>query len=389
MDDGRDAVLAAVHEALAGAAWAGVREPVVDPGCPTTGDVDVLVFDDVPALRPERRRVAAAGRPLLLDLVRLPAAALDGGAGFATQGLLLHRLMTSRPVVEQPASAAAVAGIRALAGRDDVRGARLAGFLTLGGDAVREVGITWDFPSLAILWSAIAQVASVAAMVDAAGGYCPNVYTRPLDHLRRLDAEHGTGLTGAFVAAARLDADPRAAARRLEALHAAVASRCPEPSWPPVMRAATRAEYRYFAAADELAARVASAAELAARGDVPSAVFYLRFHAVMLARLPMVARCAREGRDVSFVRPERAVARVLAEECPEALRALEAVLGGERPPDVADVLAGLEAAASARRRCLAFLRERGHDLGAMPPWAPCRPPPGAARANVCATRALR
>jgi hypothetical protein len=141
------------------------------------------------------------------------------------------------------------------------------------------------------------------------------------------------------------------------------------------MRSATRAEYRYFASADELALRLALARELHARGDAAAALFYLRFHAVMLARVPMVARCAREGRDVSFVRPERAVRRVLAEECPAALEPLRAALGGGAPVDVAAVEASLAAALALRSTCLDVLTAHGHDLDGMPPWEPCRPAP--------------
>jgi hypothetical protein len=141
------------------------------------------------------------------------------------------------------------------------------------------------------------------------------------------------------------------------------------------MRSATRAEYRYFAAKDELVLRVRAAREMLARGDQASALFYLRFHSYMLARIPMVHRCAREGRNVSFVRPERAVRRILAEECPEILEPLRYMLGGGRTFGVADVQASLSETLRLYRRTLGELKRYGYDLDPLPPWEPYQPVP--------------
>lgn len=369
-------VVAAIREELAHVQYACVRDPLLDRDCPDTSDVDVLVFDDVDDLVPERRRLGpASGSRLVLDLLRVPARSIDDPAAFATAGLLVHRLLGSRPIVVREPFGAAVERVRTLAARTDVHTRRLGGFLDMGVHTVREVGITWDFPELALLWSAIAQIACAAAMIDATGELCPNIYTRPLEHLRAFERRFGPELVRPFVAAARLNADPAAAVAPLERIQAVVARRFPEPAWPPNMRAGTRAEYRYFSARDELALRVATARELQARGDAPAGLFYLRFHAYMLARVPMVAGCARDGRNVTFIRPERAVRRVLEAECPEIVDDLRAVLGGGERLGVADVVASLEATARLRRVCLEFLLEHGHDLRSQPAWEPCRPPP--------------
>src|SRR4029077_18351750 len=72
-------------------------------------------------------------------------------------------------------------------------GARIAGILDLGFLTVREMGITWDFPALALFWLHVAYAACVAAIADAAGVLCPNVYSRPFDYARPLGGATGLG----------------------------------------------------------------------------------------------------------------------------------------------------------------------------------------------------
>lgn len=372
--------VAALRELLPGAVYACVREPVVDPACPHASDIDVLVFDDSDALVPQRTTiVAGTGARRSVDLLRVPAALLQDPSALAGYGLIAHRLLAGREIAASPPFAELAARTRQLATEPPARDQRIRGFLEMGAYTVREIGITWHFPELALLWSALAQAACCAAWIDVLGGTCSNVYTRPLAYLRSIEGVGGDGLEARFVAAARLDADFGAAARRLRRMHDTLVARVPEPDWPDDMRATTRAEFRYFAAREELDFRLAAAHEMRERGDARAGLFYLRFHGYMLARIPMVARCAREGRDVSFVRPERAVRRTLQDECPEILEDLRALLGGEESCSVADVQRSLAVTLALRRTCVSSLEARGCELGVPTTWEPCRPPPDGGR----------
>ncbi len=71
------------------------------------------------------------------------------------------------------------------------------------------------------------------------------------------------------------------------------------------MRAVTRAEYAYTLDARELDWRIQVAEEMADDGFPEAALYYLRFWAYSLARIPMVWQSALEGKDIPFLRPER------------------------------------------------------------------------------------
>ena len=164
-------------------------------------------------------------------------------------------------------------------------------------------------------------------------------------------------------------------------MHAVISERFPEPQWPAAMRQMTRFEYRYFSSAEELEWRLAVAEEMISRGSPPAAVFYLRFWAYVLARVPMVHQRAREGVDVSFVRPSKAIRPELERLCPEVLRDLSSVLGGDRELGRDDLSRSLEHLDRLRHRTLALLAARGFQLDGLRQWRPYEPvrrpaPPG-------------
>lgn len=343
------------------------RDPLIDSDLPDSSDLDLLVFADVPDLITERLRVDAAP----VDLLWVPAAALDGPERFARQGLMPHRLLQARLAFDAAGRGAAFAtAVHAIAREPTVHRERLANILNFGADVVREIGVTWDFPALARFWLQMARSACLAVMIDARGGLCPNVYTRPLPYLRALDREGATE----FTAELDLDDDVEALIATLGRMHTAVRVRCPA-ELPEVVRAGTRAEYRYFASADELAWRIGVAREMAARADAPSAVAYLRFWAYVLARIPMVHAVAMEGRSVSFLRPEREVRPALAELCPEILDDLTRALSGRRAVALADAARGLDTIRAIHQHALGTLREIDLAPTGVRAWQPFRPAP--------------
>lgn len=302
------------------------RDPLTDPTLPRTSDIDLLLFADVPALMPERLWAPAPLPPV--DLMWLPRETLKQPERLAGWGLIAHRLAGSR-LVAGPDEALVSGGQTALERLwlPQVRAARMNGLLEMGYATVLEVGVSWDFPQLALLWLQIAWCSLIAARADAQGRLVPNVYTRPFDALESLGKD--AGRLAEFpqwlaVAPAEL---PRLVAltRRI---HREVALRCPEPAWPDAYRADTRAEYRYYASARELEWRIDVALEMASIGQGTAAVLYLRFWAYSLARIPVVHRCVGLGESTSFGRPSRPMLGELQRSCPSILDDLREVLGG-------------------------------------------------------------
>jgi len=350
-----------------------VREPFFDARYPRTSDADVLAFADGDVLVPERMNLPPAEGTLPVDVIWLPRPLLAAAPALAGQGLVLHRLATSRLLHDADGMAARQqAAVLAAMREPGAQAARVEGFFEMGFLAVREIGVTWDLPSFALFWLHMAAAATLAAGADALGLFCPNVYTRPFDALRDVEAATGWRWRDRLVGALRLDADPEEAAiARLPALRDTVARRFPVPDWPPAMRETTRAEYGYFRDADELAWRIAVAREMTAAGDTAAAMHYLRFWAYCLARVPMVWEAAAAGRHVSFMRPERAVGPALRRICPEIIAPVDAILAGDGIGR-ADVEAALAVVMALRADVLALLHDRGVRLADPKPWAPYR-----------------
>lgn len=350
------------------------RTPLIDPCFPDSTDLDLLVFGDVDGILPERLTGSRDSR-VRTDVVWLPRRSLADPSDLARQGLIAHRVLASQ-VVHDPTGYGTrqCERLRSEMYRQPGQTQRLIGFLDLGFSAVREIGVTWDFPALALFWLHMAAAACVAVMLDVSRQLCPNVYTRPLEHLRKVDAPD-RALERAFVTALRLDVGPSALAAPLRRIHRIVSRRFPEPEWPTVMRQATRYEYRYFGGTDELEWRLGVAEEMTGRGEGAAAVFYLRFWAYALARLPMVHQRAKEGVDVSFVRPERAVRPDLETHCPDILDDLSAVLGGPPPFDLAALSDSLTLLQDLRERAVSHVTAQGIELAGLRPWRPFKPPP--------------
>jgi hypothetical protein len=348
-----------------------VREPLVDPWCPATSDVDVLVLDESTELLPERR--ICEPERFGLDVVRLPLPGFDDSARMAAAGLLPHRLLSARLIHDPTGSGErARANVAAVFDSREARQQRLLGFLRLGADAVQEVGVTEDLPALGRFWLHMAFASLVATLADGFGLLCPNVYTRPFDYVAELERRSGLALEEPAVAALGLESAPERLVKPLTALFELVTRRFPEPDWPARMRQCTRYEYRYFSSQEELDYRIAVARELGAVGQPHAAVFSLRFWTWMLTCLPLVHARAREGIDVSFIRPQRAVGPDLALNCPEATPLVVELLGSD--VTVPHVNAAVAAMNELRRDVLARIARLGIVLDNPPVFKPFERP---------------
>ncbi len=147
-----------------------------------------------------------------------------------------------------------------------------------------------------------------------------------------------------------------------------ISSRYSEPVWPHAMRAVTRAEYAYTLDGRELEWRIQVAEEMADEGFPEAALYYLRFWAYSLARIPMVWQSALEGKDIPFLRPERRVKLALQELCPDVLEHLRTILGGEVPLD--QVHSGLENSIKWRALAVGPARSRGTHPQDVKQWRP-------------------
>ncbi len=349
-----------------------LREPAIDPSTPETSDLDLLVFGRVDDLLPERIFGRSSERPI--DVIWLPSGNLDDPEAFAKQGVLPHRLLSSRAVHDPTRRfEERMRLVEAAMFEPSVQSERLGAFLDLGFLTVRETGITRDFPPLALFYLHMAYAALIAALGDSTRTLCPNVYTRPFDYAPGLEDLTRLRLVGPFLSALRLEVELGRVIDALWRVHRVVSSRFPEPSWPDAVRSSTRYEYRYFLNREEAAWRIAAASEMARRGSPANAVFYLRLLAYSLARIPSVHRHALEGEDASFLRPRHAMGPELRALCPEILADLGLILGDEATP--AQVSRTLEDILRLKAETLLHLESRGISPPALREWSPFVPAP--------------
>jgi len=347
-----------------------VREPLLDLDFPATSDLDLMVIADVEELLPERLVNGSSHSTTPIDVIRLPRKLLHNCEELAQMGLVPHRLLSSRLVHDKTGKIGdELETLRLKLYEPKIHAQRLTGFLEMGFYTVREIGVTWDFPALALFWLHVGHAACVAAIVDGHRQFCANVYTRPLAYCRQLEAQGCMQIVESFVQALFLDTDVESLIAPLRRMHRVVHERFPEPDWPSNMRQMTRYEYRYFGSGAELDWRISVAREMARCGNHADAVFYLRFWAYSLARLPMVYHRALEGIDVSFMRPECKVLPDLQQHCPEILEDLSAILG---PPLLAttDINDSLGKLYELRELTLSFLKYHGIVLAGLRPWQP-------------------
>jgi hypothetical protein len=347
-----------------------LRTPIADRFCPTMQDLDLVVFGTVDGFRPERLW-APDGTPI--DLAWYPEPLLERPESLAQSGLAAHRFQCSQLLWD----AAGDANQRRQAFeqclyKPDIQANRIAVFQDIGYLTVREVGVTWDFPALALFWLQMGHAACVAAMADACRLACPNVFTRPFGSIEALDLAIVPGVRAQFVRTLRLDGDPLPLIAPLRRMHRLILARYARPEWPATMRQATRAEYEYAIAEAELEWRIGVARELIRHGHTEAAIHYLRFWAYSLARVPMVWNRASEGHDIAFLRPERPVLPDLQAHCPEIVPDLTAILGG--PITVDCVCSAVDQLAQLRRTTLDLLITRGIAPHATKEWRPHRPP---------------
>jgi len=369
----RRAVESAIAHDGAKAVAIQLRTPITDRVSPRAYDVDLMMFAALPAFLPERRHAAdPQGRSL--DITWYPQSLLEQPEKLAQLGLAAHRFMASEAVHDpQGLSAACRAAMQACFHRADIRAARWNVFLDVGWKTVREIGITWDFPELARFWLHMASSSCIALGIDGLGGFCPNVFTRPLPYLEEIEAQTGLALRAEVIETLGLDQAPEDTFAPLRRIHRVVSQRFAEPRWPDAMRKLTRAEYAYTIAADELEFRIAVARDMLAHGQPESALHYLRFWAYSLARIPMIHARAAEGVDAAFLQPETAVLPDLRQHCPEIVDDLRRVLAGGAEVDAAQVRRGIDSVVRLRDTLAGELRSRGFAMRPLPEWAPFRP----------------
>ncbi|MGA7158321.1 MAG: hypothetical protein WBY53_15845 [Acidobacteriaceae bacterium] len=317
---------------------------------------------------------ALNGTRAMADLTWLPWDWVSDPQIAATRGWLPHRLLSSTILHDLEGN---MIEYRRQIGlhmyRPNIQKQRLAVFLDTAFETVREIGITWDFPALALFWLHMGFAAVLATLLDGLRQLCPNVYTRPFDYIDAIDRKKIPGLRHQWIEALSLQANPEPMALSLKRIHAQISAKFPEPVWPENMRTGTRFEYRYWSSPEEIAWRISVAAEMARRGDSASAVFYLRFCAYAVARIPMVHACARAKQNVSFLRPECAVLPQLQNLAPEIVDDLESILGGTISLDSDEITKSLEMLLSFRDDSLSWLRARGAPTPELQDWKPYRP----------------
>lgn len=352
-----------------------IRNPPLDTRYPETSDIDYIVVADIEDIRSQRLNITDLhGARTMVDLTWIPRASISDPKIAATHGWIPHRLLSSSVVWDAGSDFALhCRKIERHMYDAEIQQKRAGIFLDTAFETVREVGITWDFPALALFWLHMGHAACLAAALDAMRLLCPNVFTRPFDYLREAEPRIQPGLRRRWMEALRLDADPMQLIPSLRRMHAVIASRFPEPEWLPEIRQGTRFEYRYWLSPQELDWRIRVASEMIRCGDSAAAVFYLRFCAYAIARIPIVHACSAQGVNVSFLRPEKAVLPELRRLIPEIVEDLGLVLAGSGEIDASAIREALSMLVDLRDNTLALLRACGSPVPEMKPWEPYQP----------------
>jgi hypothetical protein len=368
----QDSILQVTKAVASRAAGLLIRDPAVDPRCPDSSDLDFVVLADIAEMRSERLSLVTAGAgPVLADLTWLPWAWVVNPEEAATRGWVPHRLLSSNVVWDEGREIATLCdAIAQHMARPEIQSRRVSVFLDTGFQAVREIGITWDFPALGMFWLHMAYAACLAALADGLHMLCPNIFTRPFDHLDRVELNGHPGLRLRWIEALRLDDELEPLVERLLRCHALMSSRFPEPCWPASIREGVRFEYRYWVSHQELAWRIRTARELALRGDCAAAVFHLRFCAYAVARLPVVHERALEGISGSFLRPEKAMLPDLKRLAPEIIDDLSLMLAGPGVLLASNVKISIDNLLDFRGNVCASLVAQGIPIAPLKTWAP-------------------
>lgn len=352
-----------------------IRNPPIDVRFPDTSDLDFMVLAEMDDLRSERLYLAASGGTCTMtDVTWVPWAWVSNSEIAATRGWVPHRLLSSNLVWDAGRGIAQhCQEIGRHMYRPEIQEKRTGVFLDIAYQTVREIGITWDFPALALFWQHMAHTACLAAMLDGMRRLCPNVYTRPFDYIDEVERRTQPGLRAQWIETLHLDADLTQIILCLRRIHAIIAAKFPEPDWPASIRTGNRFEYRYWLSPKEVDWRIRVALEMVRRGDSAAAVFYLRFCAYAVARIPMVHARSCEGRDVSFLRPETAVLPELQRLVPEVIEDLDLILAGTRGLDVDAVNRSLSMLGNLRDSTITCLREHGVPVPDLKAWEPYQP----------------
>ncbi|MED5619112.1 hypothetical protein [Ideonella sp. BN130291] len=355
-----------------------LEQLLVAPGEPErahrrAADFDAVFFDaDATELQVQRR---IGPRPFpTIDLIRLPPTLLQDPAAVARMGLIAHRVVMAGALCPGSAADVLQRGVLAQWQQPGPRGARVAGFLEMVRLTVREVGAAADCPPLARFFLHMAHAALMAAALDAAAQTCPNVFTRAPLYAQAAGERLGVPLQHTLPAALGLLGSPAAMEAPLLQLQRLARRRCPPPAWPAAMRDGTRSEFAYWRAPAEITSRIAAARVMAAEGDAPAAVFYLRYAAWSLVRLAMVHRRAVEGHahHVSFIRPECAVLPDLLAHHAPLVEPWLAVFDGDNDCDAAATEAALSHLLALREPMAVHLARCGLAIE-LPEWRPWRP----------------
>jgi hypothetical protein len=353
-----------------------IRDPVMDTHCPLTSDIDVLAFREDAGLLPERLYLSELPDAPMLDVIWLSKNALRDPEQFAQYGLLPHRLLSSKIIYDKEGFIShSRKAVQKKMYQPDIQLKRIMGILQLADETVREIGVTWDFPAMALFWLHMSYTVCLAAVCDGMRIQCPNMYTRPFNFMADIEEKYQPVMKRIFIDALHLEARPIKAINLLRSIHKHVSARYPEPEWQENMREDTRYEYRYFLSEEELKWRIQVAEEMVSRGNPYAAVYYLRFWAYALSRIPMVYHRAQEGIDVSFLRPERAMRPDLEKNCPEVLDDLAEILSGQSQVTINDITHSLDMLFTFRDKTLDILISQGIELSEVPEWQPFKPPP--------------
>jgi hypothetical protein len=373
--DVREAVALVIDEVGSSARGILIRNPPLDVRLRDASDLDFLILADIDDMRVERLRVPLRlGLHNLIDLTWLPWHWVSNPESAAALGWIPHRLLSSVVVWESDGSTSEYCRmVHENMYLPEIQRKRIGVFLDTGFETVREIGVTWDFPPLALFWLHMGFAACLAAVLDGLERLCPNAFTRPLDYLDDIDRQVLPGARTQWMEALHLDSDPVLMAAALTRIHSRIVSEFAEPVWPNCMRSGTRFEYRYWLSKKEIEWRLHVADEMIRAGDIPSAVFYLRFCAYAAARIPMVHLCACEGRNTSFLRPERAVFPQLKRLVPEILDDLQFIFSGLSDLEALSIDDSLNSLIRFRDLGLDCLKARGILTPPLAEWEPYEP----------------
>ena len=306
-----------------------VRKPLLDEDCPEVSDVDLISIWEKQEEMPERIVVQTMQGRKFIDILWIPAAKVFDAEEAASYKILPHLLLEYENLwMRSDAVSNVIENVKQHTYDPEVWAARIHHQINFGDAALEEAKRNIAFPPATLFFLQTAHSYFAMALADSLKRSTMSLLTRPYSKIKQIAAETNTDLERLMRTNLHVGDDPTNSLIALRRVFEKVVTKCAgRQLGGTYMR--TRGHFEYSLSPLELEYRELVARTLIQQGDFANANHYIRFWAYSLSRCPVVLEEARQGRKPSFYVPFELLKESVNATCPEILKDLKTILGGE------------------------------------------------------------